>query len=389
MPLRVSCPYCNTSFALPAAPPDGRAACPRCGDTFTVRADQTEVIDDAPQEIAPPVVSAPPPPRRPRTGRLIAVAGLLVLVGFGVGYVRNELRPRPDPEPDAPPSVVAVAPLDLSGLAYLPPDTRLIAGVQFGPILGYAARTNQDANQLLARDGFPVAMLANAGLTLQQIDHVVAGTNARELRFTLVLVLRRPPDDEEQFLRGFQAQPDRRGQKDRYEAALGGKFPVQMARASPRVWVTGVNDKDFAGVERGGYGAGGGHLSADLREMLGQKLPPDAVAWAAADTDAWADNPVLRLGAGFDANLKAVLPVLAKGKAAVAGLSFGDPPRLRVFARGIDEATGEQVRAYFRRTATAEGARTGGAGEWAMYDAPYDPRDGLRPLRTMLDDAQK
>jgi hypothetical protein len=398
MAIRVSCPYCNTSFALPGVPPTGRAACPRCGDTFAVRAtDETEQIADAGQveETPPPV--APPTPRRPRTGRRLVGGVCLAVFGFGVGlgvtYLRGGFKTRPNPEPDSSPSVAATPPADLAGLAYLPSDTKLLAAVQPGPILAYAARTNQEPRELLARAGVPdvvFALLARAGLTLQQIDHVVAGTNAHELRFTLALVLRRPPDDEEQFLRGLQAKPDRQGKKDRYEVAPVGSVSLPMARVSPRVWVVGWSAQkgDLAAVERGGYGSGARHLSPDLQEMLAQKLPPDAAVWAAADTDRWGENPLIRFAAFPEPGVRGLLPLLAKGQAAVAGLSFDDPPRLRAFVRAADAETGEQLRAYFRRKATADAARTGGAGEWAMFDTPFDPRDGVRPLREMLGDAR-
>src|SRR5262249_13349809 len=146
-------------------------------------------------------------------------------IGLGVRYFGGG-RPRPDPEPDSPPSAAATPPTELAGLAFLPPDTRLLAAVQPGPVLAYAARTNQDPRALRTPAGVPDVVfttVARAGLTLPQIDHVVAGTSARELRFTLVLVLRRPPDDEEVFLRGLQAQPDRQGKKDRYEVTPFGK----------------------------------------------------------------------------------------------------------------------------------------------------------------------
>jgi hypothetical protein len=122
--------------------------------------------------------------------------------------------------------------------------------------------------------------------------------------------------------------------------------------------------------------------------MLGQKLPPDAAVWAAADTDKWGENTLIRLLAFPEPTLRGLLPVLEKGQAAVAGLSFDAPPRVRAFVRCADGATGEALRAYFQRKATAEGARTGGAGEWAMFDTPFDPREGLRPLREMLEDAR-
>ena len=82
------------------------------------------------------------------------------------------------------------------------------------------------------------------------------------------------------------------------------------------------------------------------------------------------------------------LPLLAKGRAAVAGLSFGDEPRARLFVRCADEPTGARLREYFQGKATP-GAQTGGAGEWALYDAPLDPPTALQTLKQFLDDAAK
>src|SRR5262245_8526702 len=107
-----------------------------------------------------------------------------------------------------------------------------------GPILAYAARTNQEPRELLPRAGVPdatFAAIARAGLTLPQIDHVVAGTSAHEPSFTLVLVLRRPLDDEEPFLQKLQAQPNPWGKKDHFNVTLDGRFPLYMVRVSPRV----------------------------------------------------------------------------------------------------------------------------------------------------------
>lgn len=389
MALRVSCPYCNSSFALPGAPPGGRAACPRCGDTFAVR--PGEGVEEAAAPLAPP---APPVVRQPRAARLLAVAVVLALIGFGVGLGVTYFRggPRSDPGPELDPATPTTAPADLAGLAYLPPDTKLLAAAQTGPLLAYAARMRQDPRELLSRAGVPDSVfmtLERAGLTLPQIDHVVVGTPAREPRFTAVLSLRRPPDDEEQFLRNLQAKPDLQGKKDRYDVPFVGGVPMSMARVSGRVWVFGLGEAGFAGVERGGYGPGAKHLSADLREMLGQKLPPDAAAWVAADTDKWGENLLLRLAAGGSPMVKGFVPLLAKGQAGVAGVSLGESPRLRAFVRCTDADTGEKLRGYFSRKATATDARTGGAGEWAMFDTPFDPREGLRPLREMLEDAAR
>jgi hypothetical protein len=316
--------------------------------------------------------------------------GCLGLLGLGTGllltYFRGGFGSRPDPGPEPPPSVAAVPPAELPGVGFLPADCNLVLAVQPGPLLAHAARTNQDPRELLLKAGVPEGVLAaldRFGLTLHQIDHIAAGTHqgdgALDLRFTLVLVLRRPPTDEEQFLRALGAEPDLKGKKNRYGTKVTG---LLLTRVSARQWVFGLDEKDLGPADRGGHPPGAGHLSAGLREMLTQRLPPEATVWVAADSDRWATKPVVQ-----QFGKKEWLPVLARGQAAVVGLSFDDPPRMRVFVRCTDAETGEQLRAYFQAQATAEATRTGGAGEWALFDAPFDPQNGVRPLRQMLEGA--
>src|SRR6266545_3188806 len=50
MSVRLSCPSCNTGFALDAIPADRRAACPRCGDVFPIRGLDAEGTGDRRQE---------------------------------------------------------------------------------------------------------------------------------------------------------------------------------------------------------------------------------------------------------------------------------------------------------------------------------------------------
>src|SRR5437764_6448406 len=188
-------------------------------------------------------------------------------------------------------------PAELAGLGFLPPDVNLLAAVQPGPIFAHAERTNQDPRELLSKAGVPDAVfttLNRAGLTLPQIDHVVVGTNAREFpRLVVVLVLRRPLPDEDAFLHALDARPDPQGRANRLVAQLA-NLPMELVRVSDRVWVFGLGDKDLTPLGRGGSGTGAGHLSLGLQEMLSQRLPPDAAAWAAADSDRWAENPLIR-----------------------------------------------------------------------------------------------
>ncbi len=114
----------------------------------------------------------------------------------------------------------------MAGLAYLPLGCNLVLTVQPGPILEYAARTNQDANGLLTQAGVPVGVLLfldKVGESLAHIDHVLAGTvvgdTEQELRVAIVLVLHGPLVDEEKFLEALSARRSPTG-NGRYNATL-------------------------------------------------------------------------------------------------------------------------------------------------------------------------
>ena len=77
----------------------------------------------------------------------------------------------------------------------MPADTSIAFALQSGPGLAFAERTKHDPRELFTKAGLPRQLfdaVANLGLTLQQIDHLAGGVSAAELRFTFVLVLRRP-----------------------------------------------------------------------------------------------------------------------------------------------------------------------------------------------------
>ncbi|MDB5311642.1 MAG: hypothetical protein JWO38_5844 [Gemmataceae bacterium] len=399
MSVRVSCPYCNTGFTLPELPPTGRATCPRCGDSFPVRG-RVEEQEPAGPAAQPPDTQHPSlsTRRSQRARRSVARAvgiGLAMgLVGIGIGlavvYVRGGFR-HPAPEPEPGPSATATPPTELRGLGYLPPGSNIVVAVQPGPVLAYAARTNQDPRELLIKAGVPASVLATLdrlGITLPQVDHIVAGAlipdaDLREFRLSVALVLRHPLADEDRFLDQLKAHRVSQGGKTRYKVELAG-LQWWLTRASETAWVFGWTEKDLDPAENGGKT----QLAAGLREMLGEKLPADAAVWAAADSARWAEKKPVEVLLELAGGKKDWLAVLNKGQAAVAGLTF-DPPRLRVFVRCSDADTGEKVRAYFAKKATGDGVRVGGAGEWAMLDTPGDPQTGFAALKGFLDDAGK
>ncbi|MBA4067758.1 MAG: hypothetical protein C0501_29480 [Isosphaera sp.] len=372
MPVRLSCPSCNTAFTLPAAPAGGRAACPRCGDAFPVRT-VTEVADADP---TPPPAS---PSRLPRwsVGRTVAVAAAMGLLGLAAGlWAYHGRGAKPADEKDPRPEDGAVAAARLAGLRHLPADTNVAFAVRPGPILDHAARTKQDPRELLTKVGVPGQLLdavAGLGLNLADVDHLAGGTHLGdgplEFRLTLAAVLRRPPDDEDAFLKKV------RGTKDSV-------LPLAVRRVSPTVWVFGLDEKkDLA--------AGEGALPAGLAGMVG-RVPPGAAAWVATDDGRWADRNGVKFVAGQVLKRPGWLPVIARGRAGMAAVTLGDDPRLWVFVAAADAETGRRARDYFTGVAAGDGkARVGGAGELASYDAPVDPADAFPALQRLIGDAGK
>jgi hypothetical protein len=398
MPFRLSCPSCNTSFALAELPADRRTPCPRCGDVFPVR--NWEETDE---KAVVPTAGAPGFALRDRARwsvqRAVAVALAMGLVGLVAGlavYYSRDSRPKRTPDSDTQHSLAAIPPVQLAGLGYLPADTSVVFAVQPGPVLAYAERTKQDPRELLIKAGIPrqaYDAFANIGLTLQQIDHIAGGVSDWGLgpRLSLVIILRHSLADEEEFLKLLKATK-RIGTQVRYKVQLAGlPLDLTLARVSPTAWVFGFDaKKDLEAVDRGGYGAGGKQFAPALAEMIAEHVAPDAAAWVATSEERWAEKPLIQFAVGQFAGKKEWVAVLAKGRALAAGISLGGPPRLRLFVKAADEATGQQLRAYFaRRAATDEMASHGGAGELAFFDAPMDPSTIFATLQQMLSDAVK
>jgi hypothetical protein len=323
------------------------------------------------------------------------------VVGLGVGLWVYYSRERPTPpEGDAPPPTAATPPAQLAGLGYLPADTNIAFAVQPGPVLAYAARTNQDPGELITRAGFPprvLGLVGELGLTLPQIDHLAGGTTLGDATFdprlTLALVLRRPPADEDEFLQKLKAKK-LPGGKERYDAELAG-LPFVAARVSPTVWVFGLAlgsqpQQNLAAADRGGYGPGGTQFRKGLSEMIDQRVPPDAAAWLATDDDRWADKPGVKFIAEVLFKKPEWLATLARGRAGMGSVSFGDPPRVRLFVKTADDATGQRVRDFFReRAASDDRAQVGGAGDLAFLDTPIDPANAFVTLQQFLSDVKK
>ena len=211
------------------------------------------------------------------------------------------------------------------------------------------------------------------------------------MRFALTLVLRRPLDDEEEFLKRLKARKAN-GPNNRYRVDISG-LPVELmlARISPTIWVFGLDaKKDFEAVDKGGYGPGAKQFTSTLTEAVAGRVPPEAAAWLATAEGRWDDKPLVQFFLGQFAGKTEWLKGLAKGRAVVAALSLDEPPRLRLFLTVADESTAEGVRSYFAKWAERNGQVShGGAGELAFLNAPIDPVKTFAVLRQLLNDAAK
>src|SRR5207248_4987942 len=96
MSVRLSCPSCNTGFALDALPADRRATCPRCGDVFPVRGGDEETGDRGQgtgktEDNQPPLAThhSPQPQPQPKrglsVGKAALVAGAMRSIGLAIG----------------------------------------------------------------------------------------------------------------------------------------------------------------------------------------------------------------------------------------------------------------------------------------------------------------
>jgi hypothetical protein len=395
MAVRLSCPSCNTEFTLPELPPNRRAACPRCGDEFPVRAWQ-DVPDAGPAAAsAPPPVSPAAAQRKSAFPRAVVLALLAAVVCLGAAYwvVRDRGEKAKQAAAAMRPEGAVLPPAELEGLGYLPADTNVAFAVQPGAIVAYARQTNQDPRDLVIQAGVPAQVLdtlTRAGLTLGQIDHIAGGTSLGdavfEIRLALVLVLRRPLDDPDAFLAALEAKHNP-ANHEQYGATFAG-LPFVLARPSPTVCVLGFDaKKDLAAVtER--HGPGGAHFRADLARRIATQVPADAAAWVATADAQWFEKPAVQMVVGQFLQRKEWLPVLAQGRAGIAALTLGERPRLWLIAKCADEEIAASTRRYFaKRTRADPNAQHGGEGDVAFLDLPIDPARLSTTVRQFLIDA--
>lgn len=364
--MKQSCPYCNHSFEIACA------ECPRCGEPL--RFPGSMPADSPRENRAKRVIH----PSNVFLKAHTIVVLILMLGGAGVGLLLLSRDPKPN-APAQPPSVgtpisEVAPPLELRGLSHLPANCNIVLAVQPGPLLVYAEKHKLDPVELLTKNRVPASMLAalaKAGITLQQIDHIVAGLylpeKGEEFRIAFVLVLRQKPADEPAFLDALKAKPVPGG----YEVLLD-RFPLRMKRASETDWVLGLTGRDLEG----------GPTAPGLKAILGERIPRDAASWLAIERAEWTKKPLvaaLLRGTEWPPDR---IAILAKGQAVAASYSFGNSPRLLVSIFCADSESRTMLKKYFDRQGTASEVA-----EWATLEKPVDPQDTFGFLKSMMDDA--
>lgn len=385
MTLRVSCPFCNSGFDLPATLPPGRVPCPRCGEAVPVKpldgtvVPQPSLNGESLRTGGPPVVvEAPSAPSGLRPLILLAAAAFAaVAVGIGV-WLGDFWKDKPQPDVAKPPPARATwPPQTLAGLRYLPSDSHVVFAMQPSPLLQYAERTKQDANAVLADGGLPKPVfdwLSEAGIAPEQIDHVAVGVKFEGLvpPFAVLLALRQPLDDEGKFLSRLKAKrnPDKNLHTLHVAALIA---DVSMVKVDDTKYLFALREEDLAPAKK--PADGGTHFRKDLQESIG-KLSPSAFVWLATDTHDWTANKTLEflatVGMGQAERFKRFDPKL---RAAAVGLSLESELKVRVSARYLDAPTATAREKSWKEVVAASKGESAADGEWATATLPLNPTE--------------
>jgi hypothetical protein len=338
-----TCPYCNSVTPAPAGAAGGeRLTCPRCGEFFSYRPPEAEGSAPArPQSAASPFAAASTAPvgrRWPNWALALAVlGGMAVIAGATVAFVLGtiDFRRNNDYFPTEPePAVVApVLPRHLGGLAYLPKDTSTVAALHVA-----AALRDPAGREFLIRfragDFLPLPpKIADAisierlpqltGLTLEEVDHIVVGTNLDAPDavppLTMVVETRRPYDPAK-IREVLDARRSPTAERELYDVQLARTLPGVLWFAGRTTLVIGVKS-----VPEGPH-SGRSHLEPAVREVLERRLDQPAQAWVIAHSADWT-----RTAGGLLLAPRLADPTraaLEKVRTAGAWLAFGQELRL-------------------------------------------------------------
>lgn len=386
MTLRVSCPFCNTGFDVPATLPAPRMPCPRCGESVAVTLpDGTGVpqpsLNGDGVHAAAVVVDAPPAPSGLRPLVLLAAA-IFAAVAVGIGvWLGGFFKGKPTPEvakPNAPRATWP--PQTLAGLRYLPTDCQVVFAFQPSPLIQYAERTRQDAGTVLADGGLPKPVfdwLAEVGIQPEAIDHVAVGVTFEGIPpFAVLLALREPLADEGRFLKGLKARRD--PDTNTYRVSGGALVvPVDMVKVDDTKYLFASNIALLKTAKKPHEGVA--EFSPSLQESI-RKLSPSAFFWLATDSAEWTKDdkrtPSLALltavGMGQADRWKKFDPKL---RATALGLSLDGELKVRVSARYLDAPTATDREKGWKELLAASKGESAVEGSWVTAVVPLNPTE--------------
>lgn len=379
MIVRVSCPFCNTAFDLGVVGANHRVSCPRCGESFPVKGD-TAIPHPSENGSAPATAVVHPvsPAKAFRSVAILGAVAAVVVLSAGL-YAIFRPSEKPTPAESARKPAATMPPAAVASLAYLPAETTVAFAVQPGPILTYAERAKTDPKELLLQMGVPprvFTLLEQAGIKLDQIDHVAGGVVIASdnpiPRMVFVLSFLAPLADEDAFLKSTKSQKFTTSNgSTRWKADLGG-LPTELVRIGDRTYAFALDGKD---IDKASSAAskGSGHLPLGLRQSM-EKLSPASVVWIATDSSRWDDKPAVKLAAGL-LNQPDLPARLANIRAAALGISLEPDPKLLVAVRSPDEASAKKLA---ENVAIKLGPKpVTVVGDWVSVESPFDPKQGL------------
>jgi len=198
----LTCPYCNTRIAGPAA--GVRPTCPRCGEPLPTAPAATGATSSATpatgdRRVEQASTSTPTGlSNRTLAGIILGVMLAMFLIGLGYALWTASVRNQRHPQPSTELEITSPNPPELPGLGYLPRDVNLIAALRPADLLESAVgKTLLAAPRPVILDKTLGAVERWTGLKPEDIDHLIAGTTLTAEPFPLVVLVvqtRRPYD---------------------------------------------------------------------------------------------------------------------------------------------------------------------------------------------------
>jgi hypothetical protein len=349
------------------AGPGQRVHCPRCEEVFLVRGAADQGAVNGPQSSDVPAGFAEPAPRRwsnrSVAAAILGVMALMALIGFSWAWVTTESRRKRDhlSPPEGPVTVrtVVIAPSRLAGLAYLPADVNILAGLHIAEILAEPSGRELFLPSREAAGASRLDSLAQwTGLALDEIDHAVLGVRTEERlipRITLVVETRRPYDADRVRAALKVGRSSERGKRTLYRfTPAGSSLELTLWFAGPRTLVLGLIPEDFDEVPATPT-PGADRFAEPLRQILVNRTSEGTQAWACAHVRDWQHALALQAVPGFPAlhfhdEDPTEHPLLTKVQTLGAWLQLGGAVTANLAIGCTDGAAADQLANALRRT---------------------------------------